>query len=208
MERALLFIRYAKKGDMNMETGLIIGADEFFGLTLCEYMMKEGIQVDITYPKEQSEEQKMLLEERMMWLGRNDLVRVIDGQDRKEAYDLIFFQSDDSMNRETDLEAKHGIYRLFYEEPESHSHEQSVSAVILPRMFGPWSLHEERRTKDDHAFFVEDVAKELLKWARTDQRQEMIHQLKVERQTGDKQAEEIIAEWKRQNSTFFDKKQE
>lgn len=74
-----------------METGLIIGADEFFGLTLCEYMMKEGIQVDITYPKEQSEEQKMLLEERMMWLGRNDLVRVIDGQDRKEAYDLIFF---------------------------------------------------------------------------------------------------------------------
>lgn len=191
-----------------METGLIIGADEFFGLTLCEYMMKEGIQVDITYPKEQSEEQKMLLEERMMWLGRNDLVRFIDGQYRKEAYDLIFFQSDDSMNRETDLEAKHGIYRLFYEEPESHSHEQSVPAVILPRMFGPWTLHEERRIKDDHTFFVEDVAKELLKWARTDQRQEMIHQLKVERQTGDKQAEEIIAEWKRQNSTFFDKKQE
>lgn len=208
MERALLFIRYAKKGDMNMETGLIIGADEFFGLTLCEYMMKEGIQVDITYPKEQSEEQKMLLEERMMWLGRNDLVRFIDGQDRKEAYDLVFFQSDDSMNRETDLEAKHGIYHLFYEEPESHSHERSVPAVILPRMFGPWTLHEERRIKDDHTFFVEDVAKELLKWARTDQRQEMIHQLKVERQTGDKQAEEIIAEWKRQNSTFFDKKQE
>lgn len=191
-----------------METGLIIGADEFFGLTLCEYMMKEGIQVDITYPKEQSEEQKMLLEERMMWLGRNDLVRVIDDQDRKEAYDLIFFQSDDSMNRETDLEAKHGKYRLFYEEPESHSHEQSVPVVILPRMFGPWTLHEERRIKDDHTFFVEDVAKELLRWARTDQRQEMIHQLKVERQTDDKQAEEIIAEWKRQNSTFFDKKQE
>ncbi|MGX9292261.1 nad binding enzyme [Bacillus sp. A015] len=192
-----------------METGLIIGADEFFGLTLCEYMMKEGIQVDITCPHEYTEKQKMLLEERMMWLGRNDLVRVIDLQDGKETYDLIFIQSEEPHERETDIKAKHGMYRILFEEPEDKLSKQNVPAVILPRMFGPWTLDEERRTKNDHSVFVEDVAKELLKWASsTNQRQDMTHQLKVESQTDDKQAEKMIADWKRQNSTFFDKKQE
>ncbi|MBD3859785.1 nad binding enzyme [Bacillus sp. 28A-2] len=190
-----------------METGLIIGADEFFGLTLCEYMMKEGIQVDITCPHDHTEEQKRLLEERMMWLGRNDLVRVIDLQDGKEMYDLIFIQSEEPDKREEDIKAKHGMYRILFKEHEDELSKQNVPAVILPRMFGPWTLDEEKRTKKDHSFFVEDVAKDLLKWAScTNQRQDMAHQLKVESQTDDKQAEEMIADWKRQNSTFFDKK--
>ncbi|MDG4728951.1 MULTISPECIES: nad binding enzyme [Bacillus] len=190
-----------------METGLIIGADEFFGLALCEYMMKEGIQVDITCPHDHTEEQKMLLEERMMWLGRNDLFRVIDLQDGKDTYDLIFIQSEESDKRHKDMKAKHGMYRVLYEKPEDESSNQNVPAVILPRMFGPWALNKER-TKRDEAFFVEDVARDLFKWASgTEQRQET-HELKVERQTDDKQAEEMMVEWKRQNSTFFDKKQE
>ncbi|MCY9674011.1 nad binding enzyme [Bacillus pumilus] len=191
-----------------METGLIIGADEFFGLALCEYMMKEGIQVEITCPHDQTEEQKMLLEERMMWLGRNELFRVIDLQDGKDTYDLIFIQSDESDKIQEDLKAAHGMYRVLYEKTEDKSSNQNVPAVILPRMFGPWTLDEER-TKREEAFFVEDVARDLFKWASgSEQRQEMTHELKVERQIDDKQAEEMIAEWKRQNSTFFDKKQE
>ncbi|PRR92047.1 MULTISPECIES: nad binding enzyme [unclassified Bacillus (in: firmicutes)] len=191
-----------------METGLIIGADEFFGLALCEYMMKEGIQVDITCPHDHTEEQEMLLEERMMWLGRNDLFRVIDLQDGKDTYDLIFIQSEEPDKRPEDMKAKHGMYRVLYEKPEDESSNQNVPAVILPRMFGPWTLNKER-TKRDEAFFVEDVARGLFKWASgTEQRQEMTYELKVERQTDDKQAEEMMAEWKRQNSTFFDKKQE
>ncbi|KIL10474.1 hypothetical protein [Bacillus safensis] len=191
-----------------METGLIIGADEFFGLTLCEYMMKEGIQVDITRPHDLKEEQKALLEERMMWLGRNDLVRVIDLQDSKDTYDLIFIQSEEPHNRQKDIKAEHGMYRILYEKPENESAKHNVPAVILPRMFGPWSLNEDR-TKRANSLFVEDVAKELLQWASdTGQRQDMTYELKVERQTDDKQAEDMIAEWKRQNSTFFDKKQE
>ncbi|MEH2998754.1 nad binding enzyme [Bacillus pumilus] len=191
-----------------METGLIIGADEFFGLALCEYMMKEGIQVDITCPHDHTEEQKMLLEERMMWLGRNDLFRVIDLQDGKDTYDLIFIQSEESDKRHKDMKAKHGMYRVLYEKTEDESSNQNVPAVILPRMFGPWALNKER-TKRDEAFFVEDVVRDLFKWASgTEQRQEMIYELKVERQTDDKQAEEMMVEWKRQNSTFFDKKQE
>lgn len=191
-----------------METGLIIGADEFFGLTLCEYMMKEGIQVDITRPHDLKEEQKGLLEERMMWLGRNDLVRVIDLQDSKDTYDLIFIQSEEPHNRQKDIKAEHGMYQILYEKPENESAKQNVPAVILPRMFGPWSLNEDR-TKRADSLFVEDVAKELLQWASgTGQRQDMTYELKVERQTDDKQAEDMIAEWKRQNSTFFDKKQE
>ncbi|MGT8904473.1 nad binding enzyme [Bacillus safensis] len=191
-----------------METGLIIGADEFFGLTLCEYMMKEGIQVDITRPHDLKEEQKALLEERMMWLGRNDLVRVIDLQDSKDTYDLIFIQSEEPHNRQKDIKAEHGIYQILYEKPENESAKQNVPAVILPRMFGPWTLNEDQ-TKRTDSLFVEDVAKELLQWASdTGQRQDMTYELKVESQTDDKQAEDMIAEWKRQNSTFFDKKQE
>jgi hypothetical protein len=191
-----------------METGLIIGADEFFGLTLCEYMMKEGIQVDITRPHDLKEEQKALLEERMMWLGRNDLVRVIDLQDSKDTYDLIFIQSEEPHNRQKDIKAEHGIYQILYEKPENESAKQNVPAVILPRMFGPWTLNEDQ-TKRANSLFVEDVAKELLQWASdTGQRQDMTYELKVESQTDDKQAEDMIAEWKRQNSTFFDKKQE
>ncbi|WP_226567590.1 nad binding enzyme [Bacillus stratosphericus] len=192
-----------------METGLIIGADEFFGLTLCEHMMKEGIQVDITCPHDQAEEQKMLLEERMMWLGRNDLVRFIDLEDSKETYDLIFIQSEEANKRQTDLKAKHGMYRLLFEELEKEPFKQNVPAIILPRMFGPWTLDHGRRTRNDHSFFVEDAAKDLLKWVScSNQRQDMRHQLKVERQTDDKQAEKMIVDWKRQNSTFFDKKEE
>ncbi|UIN51280.1 nad binding enzyme [Bacillus safensis] len=191
-----------------METGLIIGADEFFGLTLCEYMMKEGIQVDITRPHDLKEEQKALLEERMMWLGRNDLVRVIDLQDSKDTYDLIFIQSEEPHNRQKDIKAEHGIYQILYEKPENESAKQNVPAVILPRMFGPWTLNEDQ-TKRTDSLFVEDVAKELLQWASdTGQRQDMTYELKVESQTDDKQAEDMIAEWKRQNSTFFDKNQE
>ncbi|MGV2911636.1 nad binding enzyme [Bacillus safensis] len=191
-----------------METGLIIGADEFFGLTLCEYMMKEGIQVDITRPHDLKEEQKALLEERMMWLGRNDLVRVIDLQDSKDTYDFIFIQSEESHNRLKDIKAEHGMYQILYEKPENESAKQNVPAVILPRMFGPWTLNEDQ-TKRADSLFVEDVAKELLQWASdTGQRQDMTYELKVESQTDDKQAEDMIAEWKRQNSTFFDKKQE
>ncbi|MFP7464303.1 nad binding enzyme [Bacillus safensis] len=191
-----------------METGLIIGADEFFGLTLCEYMMKEGIQVDITRPHDLKEEQKALLEERMMWLGRNDLVRVIDLQDSKDTYDLIFIQSEEAHNRQKDIKAEHGMYQILYEKPENESAKQNVPAVILPRMFGPWTLNEDQ-TKRADSLFVEDVAKELLQWASdTGQRQDMTYELKVESQTDDKQAEDMIAEWKRQNSTFFDKKQE
>ncbi|KRE19560.1 nad binding enzyme [Bacillus sp. Root920] len=191
-----------------METGLIIGADEFFGLTLCEYMMKEGIQVDITRPHDLKEEQKALLEERMMWLGRNDLVRVIDLQDSKDTYDLIFIQSEEPHNRQKDIKAEHGMYQVLYEKPENESAKQNVPAVILPRMFGPWTLNEDQ-TKRADLLFVEDVAKELLQWASdTGQRQDMTYELKVESQTDDKQAEDMIAEWKRQNSTFFDKKQE
>ncbi len=191
-----------------METGLIIGADEFFGLALCEYMMKEGMQVDITCPHHQTKEQKMLLEERMMWLGRNDLFRVIDLQDGKDTYDLIFIQSEEPDKRQEGLKAAHGMYRVLYEKTEDESSIQNVPAVILPRMFGPWTIDEERM-KCEEALFVEDVARDLFKWVSgTEQRQEITHELKVERQTDDKQAEEMIAEWKRQNSTFFDKKQE
>lgn len=83
-------------------------------------MMKEGIHVDITCPHNQTEEQKRLLEERMMWLGRNDLFRVIDFQDGKDTYDLIFIQSEEPDKRQEDLKAAHGMYRVLYEKTKTN----------------------------------------------------------------------------------------
>lgn len=105
--------------------------------------------MDIIRPQDLKEEQKALLEERMMWLGRNDLVRVIDLQDSKDTYDFIFIQSEESHNRLKDIKAEHGMYRILYEKPENESAKQNVPAVILPRMFGPWTLNEDQTKRAD-----------------------------------------------------------
>ncbi|OLP64800.1 hypothetical protein BACPU_21200 [Bacillus pumilus] len=192
-----------------METGLIIGADEFFGLTLCEYMMKEGIQVDISCPHAQTGQNKILIEERMMWLGRNDLIRVIDIEDGKESYDLIFIQTEEPNKRQVDIKARKGKYRIVLDGAEDDTLEHNEPVIVLPRMFGPWTLNQERRTYQEHSFYVEDVAEALVKWTiHADQRQEETHHLMVDRQTDEKQAEKKIAEWERHYSTFFDKNQE
>ncbi len=54
-----------------MESTLIVGADEFFGLSLCERMMDEGIHVDVVLAETEDKMRQMYLEERLMWLGRN-----------------------------------------------------------------------------------------------------------------------------------------
>ncbi len=59
-------------------------------------------------------------------------------------------------------------------------------------------MDEERGRKDDEGFFVEDVGKEVLKWGGSDEREEMMDELKVERERGEKEGEEMIGEWKRQ----------
>ncbi|MFB8734061.1 hypothetical protein ACEQPO_09180 [Bacillus sp. SL00103] len=59
---------------------------------------------------------KELLEERMMCgSARNDLFRVIDLQDGKDTYDLIFIQSEEPDKRQEGLKAAHGMYRVLYE---------------------------------------------------------------------------------------------
>ncbi|MFS0655935.1 nad binding enzyme [Bacillus sp. 179-C3.3 HS] len=192
-----------------METGLIVGADEFFGLSLCEYMIKEGIQVDITFPHAHTEQNKRLLEERMMWLGRNDLIRVIDMQEGKEMYDLIFIQSEEPNHRGEDMKAKQGKFQLLFKAPEEELRDENIPAIVLPHMYGPWTLDEERMHHDDHSFYVDDVAEALLTWAvHTSQRQGMLHYLQVERQIDTQRAEKKIAEWNRHYSSFFDKNQE
>lgn len=52
-----------------MESTLIVGADEFFGLSLCERMMDEGIHVDVVLAETEDKMRQMYLEERLMWLG-------------------------------------------------------------------------------------------------------------------------------------------
>lgn len=74
-----------------MESTLIVGADEFFGLSLCERMMNEGIHVDVILAETEDEMRQMYLEERLMWLGRNGLFRQLEHiGDQK--YDTICIQ--------------------------------------------------------------------------------------------------------------------
>lgn len=74
-----------------MKTALIIGADEFLGLSLCERLMDEGVHVDVILAEPEDKTRQLYLEERLMWLARNGLFQIIDEIGEKE-YDRICVQ--------------------------------------------------------------------------------------------------------------------
>ncbi|MGE6630967.1 nad binding enzyme [Bacillus sp. NPDC077027] len=196
-----------------MESVLIMGADEFFGLALCEYMIKEGLQVDLTFMEDDTEQKKQLREERMMWLGRNDLVRVVNPTMREDVYDLIYIQKEKDNEIQEGIKANIGMFRLLY--PSDHTstskqeNQRKGQSILLPAMYGPWTLEEDKRYVNDGAYYVEDVAEALFQWSLTDNhRQEGIHMLMPQRKTEPAEAKEKILSWERQNSTIFDKNQE
>ncbi|MCY8916702.1 hypothetical protein MOE20_13795 [Bacillus atrophaeus] len=190
-----------------MDSMLIIGADEFFGLSLCERMMDEGNDVDVILASPDNENRRIYLEERLMWLGRNEHFRQLKNIGDKQ-YDKVCVQygsgdfSADSFKNET-------VYILVYEHDrekwEKEVKNDAVSCIILPRMYGQWK--EEQEEKTENSFFVDDVADQLRNYlvSGTEKDRSKVIHLQVEEQTPEEEAKTKIIEWKRQFSSLFDK---
>ncbi|MEC1663261.1 hypothetical protein [Bacillus halotolerans] len=186
-----------------MESTLIVGADEFFGLSLCERMMDEGIYVDVVLAETDDENRQMYLEERLMWLGRNEHFRRLEHiEDQK--YDTICIQYDCGF---LPLDQYKSAYVLVYEQDrkewEKREKTGSEKAVILPKMYGPWKEEQE-----EEGFYTEDVADELLRFLLEpgrDTGKDCIFDLQVTKKTSKDEAKTKILEWKRQFSSIFDK---
>ncbi|MFL6977656.1 hypothetical protein R7M47_08380 [Bacillus inaquosorum] len=184
-----------------MESTLIVGADEFFGLSLCERMMDEGIHVDVILAETEDEMRQMYLEERLMWLGRNGLFRQLE-RIGDQKYDTICIQFDG-----LPLDQYDSPYVLVYEQDRTEwgkmKKSGSEKAVILPKMYGPW----KEETEED-GFYTDDVADELLRFLlepSRDKSNNRIFNLQVTQKTSKEEAKTKIVEWKRQFSSIFDK---
>ncbi|MCY7784238.1 MULTISPECIES: hypothetical protein [unclassified Bacillus (in: firmicutes)] len=184
-----------------MESTLIVGADEFFGLSLCERMMEEGIHVDVILAETEDEMRQMYLEERLMWLGRNELFRQLEHIGERK-YDTICIQFGG-----LPLDRYDSPYVLVYEQDrtewEKIKKTGSEKAVILPKMYGPW-----KEDTGEDGFYTDDVADELLRFLlepSRDKNNNQIFNLQVTQKTSKEEAKTKIIEWKRQFSSIFDK---
>ncbi|KAF1680448.1 hypothetical protein AAGG74_08340 [Bacillus mexicanus] len=184
-----------------MESTLIIGADEFFGLSLCERMLNEGIHVDAILTGTEDEMRQMYLEERLMWLGRNELFRQLKHiEDQK--YDTICIQFGDWLP----LDQFDSPYILVYEQDrkewEKHEKKGTGETVILPKMYGPW-----QEKIDEDGCYTDDVADELLRFLLKPSRdsKNQFFELQVTEKTSKEEAKAKISDWKRQFSSIFDK---
>ncbi|SPU01067.1 NAD(P) binding enzyme [Bacillus tequilensis] len=184
-----------------MESTLIVGADEFFGLSLCERMMEEGIHVDVILAETEDETRQMYLEERLMWLGRNELFRQLEHIEEQK-YDTICIQFGGFLP----VDQFDSPYILVYEQDrkewEKREKPGSETTVILPKMYGPWKEETE-----EEGYYTGDVADELLRFllepSRTGKNQ--FFDLPVTEKTTKEEAKTKISEWKRQFSSIFDK---
>ncbi|MGG1247861.1 hypothetical protein [Bacillus spizizenii] len=184
-----------------MESTLIVGADEFFGLSLCERMMNEGIHVDVVLAETKDETRQKYLEERLMWLGRNGLFRQLE-HIGEQKYDTICIQFGGFLP----LDQFDSPYILIYEQDrkkwEKREKKGSEKTVILPKMYGPWKEEIEV-----DGYYTDDVADELLRFLLKSSRdsKDQFFDLQVTEKTSKEEAKAKISEWKRQFPSIFDK---
>lgn len=187
-----------------MKTALIIGADEFLGLSLCELMMDEGTYVDVILAEPEDETRQQYLEERLMWLGRNEHFQKIDAIGEK-TYDQICIQYGSGFLPEDRTEPLFWIiYSEDREDWEKSSQRESARAIILPPLYGPW---RETKEENENRFFIDDAALQLKNKLESDgiEDEDSVITLNIEEKTEKSEAEEKIHEWKRQFSSIFDK---
>ncbi|KXZ13604.1 hypothetical protein AXI59_05230 [Bacillus nakamurai] len=187
-----------------MKAALIIGADEFLGLSLCELMMDEGTYVDVILAEPEDKTRQLYLEERLMWLGRNDHFQKIDEIGEK-TYDQICIQYGNGFLPEDRTEP---LYWIIYSEDreawEKSCQRESARAIILPPLYGPW---REPKENSENRFFLDDAAVQLKNKLESDgiKDEDPVITLHIEEKTEKSEAEEKIQEWKRQFSSIFDK---
>mgnify|MGYP001377242083 FL=1 len=126
-----------------MKPALVYGADEFFGLSFCEHLLEEGVNIDVKLEQTSDEKKLMYLEERLMWLGRNRHFRLIE-KELEAPYEQVFIQYTGSVPEEAlaaGIENKPVILFVyqdqFEEDLRAGIEEKGVELVVLPELFGP-----------------------------------------------------------------------
>ena len=89
----------------------------------------------------------------------------------------------------------------FEEDLRAGIEEKGVELVVLPELFGPWDIKADDKQNRDGAIFVNDAATQAAACAV----QKDFSALRFVQKTPYEKADEIIEEWIRQMSTFFDK---
>ncbi|KAA6453323.1 hypothetical protein VSK91_15460 [Bacillus swezeyi] len=191
-----------------MKSALVYGADEFFGLSFCECLLEEGVDIGVKLDDPSDETKRLYLEERLMWLVRNQHFRMIEKEPETE-YDKVFIQYTGCMLDEEldDLIQNKPVFLFVYqhqmvEDLRERFEQKGADIIVLPDMYGPWDVREDDSVQRESCFFVDDIAAQLAVYTA----QNDPSGLQFKQQTTAEEAEAIIEEWKRQMSTFFDKK--
>lgn len=190
-----------------MKTALIIGADEFLGLSLCERLMDEGVHVDVILAEPEDKTRQLYLEERLMWLARNGLFQII-GEISEKEYDRICVQYGSGCLPEERAEP---LYWIVYSEDQGdwgkNAQRDTAKAIILPPLYAFVDGRKRRWRKQD---LLEDAVCGLMNKLVADgtEDENQIITLEIKEKTQKTEAEEKLKNGKdnfHQYSTFFKK---
>jgi|GEM_PF-6824185 len=139
---------------------MVFGAQSHIGFALCEKFLEEGIEVGAIFLKPSTKMSELLLEERMMLIGRNALFQEFSLEDewRNEEYTHVIYCKEaghiqDQCCFEKSVEkAAETETNYFYvtsaanQLDDDHQHLKTLklySIFKLPRLFGPFQPPEE-----------------------------------------------------------------
>lgn len=188
-----------------MNSVLVLGTDEFFGLTLCEKLLDEGFEVYAVLLPTQIKEKKILIEERLLWLGRNENFHVTDSE-KNQDYERVYIIYSPELADSVWKDREHPAFLLVYDHESQvkliEEEQTNVKIISLPKMYGPWdTIYKEERTPE--RFFVTDVAEKLVE--ETFEWKPKMYLKEIEKKTSKEEADQLIEEWQRQTPTKIDK---
>lgn len=158
---------------------MVFGAQSHIGFALCERFLEEGKEVCAIFLDCSSKRKKLLLEERLMLIGRNALFQEFSLEDewRNEAVTHVIYCKEESHDQDQICfkksveEAFETKSHYFYVSPATiqregeYQHLQSTltsySIFKLPRLFGPFQPPEEQIHQHLHSF-LSDQKKSLI----------------------------------------------
>lgn len=189
-----------------MNSVLVLGSDEFFGLTLCENLLDEGFEVHAVLLPTQVKEKQNLIEERLLWLGRNEHFHVEPNETSQE-YKRIYIIYSPELADDVWKDREHPIFLLVYDHEIgqvrlNEEEQKHVKIIPLPKMYGPWDMNYKKERPDD-CFFVNDVADKLVEETSDWKRKKFLAE--IEKKTSEEEADKLIEQWQRQIPTKIDK---
>ncbi|WP_226670572.1 hypothetical protein [Metabacillus litoralis] len=158
---------------------IIFGAQSYVGLSLCEHLLKEGIEVKGVFFETRSSEEKDLVEERLMFIGRNALLEINDTLYRQSEEDcradlIIYCGEEDSAEDHVLLQESievannlnHSLLyinsyngetvdEIFFEILGNHS------ILLLPQLIGPFQP-QSNKTNQSIIRYLKNESKEIL----------------------------------------------